>query len=76
MSRICELSKKRPQTGHRVSHSNVKTKHRFVPNLQNKKCWSFGLKKFVNLRISASALRTVDKIGLDAYAKKAGIKIK
>ena len=76
MSRVCELTKKRPQAGHRVSHSNVKTKHRFLPNLQNKKCWSVRLKKFVTLKISTSAIRTIDKLGLDAYAKKAGLTIK
>ena len=76
MSRVCSLSKKGPQTGHRVSHSNIKTKHRFLPNLQKKRCWSVELKKFITLRLSTSALRTVDKIGLDKFAKKANIKLK
>ena len=76
MSRVCELSSKRPQAGHRVSHSNIKSKHRFLPNLQKKRCWSEALGKFVTLRISASALRTLDKIGLDSYAKRAGVKLK
>jgi large subunit ribosomal protein L28 len=76
MSRVCELSEKKPQCGHRVSHSNMKTKHRFLPNLQKKRCWSPELKKFVTLKLSTAAIRTVDKIGLDTYARKAGIKLK
>ncbi len=75
MSRVCELSKKGPQVGNRISHSNIKSKHRFLPNLQKKRLWSESLKKYVTLTISMSALRTVDKIGLDRYAKKVGLKI-
>ena len=75
MSKVCQLSKKRPQTGHRVSHSNIKTKHKFLPNLQKKRCWSEDLQKFVVLRVSTSALRTIDKVGLDNYAKKAKLKL-
>ena len=76
MSRVCQLTKKSPQVGHRVSHSNVKTKHRFLPNLQAKECWSVRLKKFFSLKLSASALRTVDKLGLDHYASKVGLRLK
>lgn len=61
--------------GHRVSHSNIKTKHRFLPNLQKKRFWSTDLKKFVSLKVSAAAIRTIDKVGLDNYAKKAGLKL-
>lgn len=76
MSRVCQLSGKGGQSGHRISHSNIKSKHRFLPNLQKKRCWSVNLKKFVNLRVSTAALRTIDKIGLDAYAKRVGLKLK
>lgn len=76
MSRVCELSGKTVQVGHRVSHSNVKTKHRFKPNLQKKRCWSEQLKRFVTLTISMAALRTIDKIGLDNFARRAGLKLK
>lgn len=76
MSRVCQLSGKKAQVGHRVSHSNIKSKHRFLPNIQKKRCWSANLKKFVTLRLSTAALRTVDKIGLDAYAKRVGLKLK
>ena len=75
MSKVCQLSEKRPQTGHRVSHSNIKTKHRFLPNLQKKRFWSADLKKFVSLKVATSTIRTIDKVGLDAYAKKAGLKL-
>ena len=75
MSKVCQLSKKGPQSGHRVSHSKVKTKHKFLPNLQKKRCWSDSLQKFVVLKLSVAALRTVDKIGLDNYAKKAELKL-
>ncbi len=75
MSRVCELSGKGVQTGHRVSHSNIKTKHRFLPNLHKKRCWSVNLGCYITVKVSAAALRTVDKIGLDAYAKKVGFKL-
>lgn len=75
MSRKCQLTGKGPQTGHRVSHSNIKTKHRFLPNLQKKRFWSDELKRFVTLKLSTSAMRTVDKLGLDKYAKQVGLKL-
>ena len=76
MSRKCELSGKKAQVGHRVSHSNIKTKHRFFPNIQKRRCWSSELQKFVTLKISTAAIRTIDKIGLDTYAKRVGLKLK
>ena len=69
MSRKCPTGKG-IQVGHRVSHSNRKTKHRFLPNLQEKRFWSEGQKKFVTLRISTNAIRTIDKIGLDAFLRR------
>ena len=71
MSKVCQLSEKRPQTGHRVSHSNIKTKHRFLPNLQKKRFWSADLKKFVSLKVATSTIRTIDKVGLDGAKKQA-----
>ena len=76
MSRVCTLTQKKAQVGNRVSHSNVKTKHRFLPNLQKKKCWSAAMKRFVAVRLSTAALRTVDKLGIDVYAKRVGLKLK
>lgn len=76
MSRRCELSGKGVQVGHRVSHSNIKSKHRFLPNLQKKRFWSTDLTKFITLKVCTATIRTIDKVGLDAYAKRLGIKIK
>lgn len=68
MSRRCELTGKTRQIGHRVSHSNRKTKRRFLPNLLNVTLISESLGRTVRLRISANALRTVDhRGGLDAF---------
>ena len=72
MSRRCELTGKGPLTGHKVSHSNIKTKRRFLPNLINVTLMSDALGRSVKLRISANALKTVDhRGGLDAFLKKA-----
>jgi large subunit ribosomal protein L28 len=72
MSRRCELTGKGPLSGHKVSHSNIKTKRRFLPNLVNVTLMSDALGRSVKLRISANALKTVDhRGGLDAFLKKA-----
>ena len=68
----CELTGKTRQIGHRVSHSNRKTKRRFLPNLLNVTLMSEALGRSVRLRISANALKTVDhRGGLDAFLVKA-----
>ena len=72
MSRRCELTGKDAQVGHKVSHSNRKTKRRFLPNLVNVTMSSDALGRSVRLRVSANALRTVDhRGGLDAFLMKA-----
>ena len=72
MSRRCELTAKGPQTGHKVSHSNIKTKRRFMPNLRNVTLMSDALGRSVRARVSANALKTVDhRGGLDAFLLKA-----
>jgi large subunit ribosomal protein L28 len=72
MARRCELTGIAVQTGHRVSHSNHKTKHRFLPNLCNVTLQSEVLGRAVRLRIAAAALRTVEhRGGLDAFLAKA-----
>ena len=72
MSRRCELTGKGPLVGHKVSHSNIKTKRRFLPNLVNVTLMSDALGRSVKLRVSANALKTVDhRGGLDAFLKKA-----
>ncbi len=72
MSRRCDLTGKGAQVGHKVSHSNIKTKRRFLPNLVNVTLMSDALGRSVKLRISANALKTVDhRGGLDAFLLKA-----
>ena len=72
MSRRCELTGKGPQVGHKVSHSNRKTKRRFLPNLLNVTVMSDSLGRSVRLRVSANALKTIDhRGGLDAFLLKA-----
>jgi large subunit ribosomal protein L28 len=72
MARRCELTGKGPQVGHKVSHSNRKTKRRFLPNLCNVTLISDALGRSVRLRVSANALKTVDRRGgLDAFLIKA-----
>ncbi|HYY37319.1 MAG TPA: 50S ribosomal protein L28 [Xanthobacteraceae bacterium] len=72
MSRQCELTGKRAQVGHKVSHSNIKTKRRFLPNLLNVTLISDALGRSIKLRVCASALKTVDhRGGLDAFLLKA-----
>jgi large subunit ribosomal protein L28 len=72
MSRRCDLTGKTAQTGHKVSHSNRKTKRRFLPNLCNVTLMSDALGRSVRLRISANALKSIDhRGGLDAFLAKA-----
>ena len=72
MSRRCELTAKGPLTGHKVSHSNIKTKRRFLPNLCNVTFQSEALSKNVRLRVSTNAIKSVDHNGgLDAFLLKA-----
>lgn len=72
MSRKCDLTGKSPLVGHKVSHSNIKTKRRFLPNLVNVTLQSDALARTVKLRVSANALKTVDhRGGLDAFLVKA-----
>ena len=65
MSRVCQVTGKRPMSGHNVSHANNKTKRRFLPNLHNHRYWVASENRWVRLRISASGMRLVDKKGID-----------
>ena len=72
MSWRCDLTGKRPLVGHKVSHSNIKTKRRFLPNLRNVTLLSDTLGRKIKLRVSANALKSVDhRCGLDAFLLKA-----
>lgn len=66
MSKYCPVTGKKPVSGNRVSHANNKSKRVFEPNIQEKRLWSPKLGRFVSLRVSARALRTIDKRGVDA----------
>src|SRR4051812_41221801 len=72
MSRRCELTAKGPMIGHKVSHSNIKTKRRFLPNLCNVTFISDALGRNVRLRVSTNAIKSVDhRGGFDAFMLKA-----
>ncbi len=71
MSRVCQLTGKKPQVGNNVSHANNKTKRRFNPNLQKKRFYIPEEDKWITLKISTSALRTINKNGITAVLKKA-----
>ena len=72
MSRRCDLTGKAVLVGHKVSHSNIKTKRRFLPNLLNVTMMSDALGRSIKLRVSANALKSVDhRGGLDAYLLRA-----
>lgn len=66
MARVCQVTGKRPMSGNNVSHANNKTKRRFLPNLQNRRFWVESENRFVRLRVSNAALRTIDKNGIDS----------
>ncbi len=70
MSKVCQLTGKRPITGNNVSHSNRKTKRRFIPNLQKKRFYIPEKDKWVTMKVSTSAIRTINKLGIFAYLKK------
>ena len=65
MSRVCQVTGKRPQSGNNVSHAHNKTRRRFLPNLQDKRFWLESEKRFVRLRVSHKGLRIIDKRGID-----------
>lgn len=65
MARVCQITGKRPQVGHKVSHANNKTKRRFLPNLQYRRFWLESEKRWVRIRVSNAALRLIDKVGVE-----------
>lgn len=73
MARKCVLTGKRPNVANHVSHSNIKTKKRQLPNLHWRRLWWEAGQSFVRIRLSTRALRTIDKKGLDAFAAEAGV---
>ncbi len=71
MSRVCQITGKKPITGHHVSHSNIKTKRRFLPNLQVKKFYLPEEERWVSLKVSAKAIRIINKVGFSKALKEA-----
>ena len=65
MSRICEVTGKRPMAGNNVSHANNKTKRRFMPNLQSRRFWIESESRWVRMRVSKKGLRIIDKNGIE-----------
>ena len=70
MSKVCQLTGKRPISGNNVSHSNRKPKRRFLPNLQKKRYYVPETDQWVTLRVSTSAMRTINKLGIYDYLMK------
>ena len=78
MARVCQVTGKRPIVGNTVSHSNIKTKRRFLPNLQTKRFFFVEEDRWITLKVSSEAIRTINKNGLSAVIKKMkaeGVKI-
>lgn len=71
MSKVCQITGKRPRVGNNVSHANNKTKRKFYPNLHKKRFYIPEEDKWVTLKVSSTALRTINKNGISAVLKKA-----
>ena len=70
MARVCQVTGKKPITGNTVSHSNIKTKRRFLPNLQTKRFFLVEEDRWITLKVSTEAIRTINKNGLSAVVKE------
>ncbi|PIE90105.1 MAG: 50S ribosomal protein L28 [Acidobacteria bacterium] len=76
MSRVCKLTGKRPLKGNKVAHSNKKTNKHYMPNIVKKRIYVPELKRFVRLKLSARALKSITRKGLLPYLKKQGLTLK
>ncbi len=65
MSKVCQVTGKRPATGNNVSHAHNKTRRRFLPNLHNHRFWVESENRYVRLRVSSKGMRIIDKKGID-----------
>lgn len=70
MARVCQVTGKKPVSGHNVSHSNIKSKRRFLPNLQKKRFFYAEENRWITLKLSTDALRTINKKGLNIVVKE------
>ena len=78
MSKVCQITGKRPLSGNNVSHANNKKRRRFLPNLHTQRFWVEAEKRYVKLRVSMNGLRIIDKKGIDvvlADLRARGIKV-
>ena len=78
MSRVCQVTGKRPASGNNVSHANNKTRRRFLPNLHSRRFWSEAESRWIRLRVSTKGLRIIDKKGFDtvlAELRANGVKV-
>ena len=66
MARVCQVTGKAPMVGNNVSHANNKTKRRFLPNMQSRRFWVESENRWIRLRVTTNAIRTIDKLGIDA----------
>lgn len=66
MSKVCQVTGKRPMVGNNVSHANNKTRRRFMPNLHTRRFWVDSERRWVTLRVSSQGLRIIDKLGIEA----------
>ena len=65
MSRVCQVTGKRPMTGNNVSHANNRTRRRFLPNLHTHRFWVESQNRWVRLRLTSQGMRMIDKVGID-----------
>ena len=70
MSKVCQVTGKRPTTGNTVSHANNRRRRRFEPNLHKHRFWLESEKRFVSLRVSTNGMRTIDKKGVETVVKE------
>ena len=66
MAKVCRVTGTGPMVGNNVSHANNKTKRRYLPNLQSRRFWIESENRFIRMRVTTAALRTIDKLGIEA----------
>ena len=70
MARVCDVTGKKTTTGNNVSHAKNRTRRKFLPNLQSSKFWVESENRWISMKISCAALRTIDKLGIDEVLKR------
>jgi len=70
MAKVCQVTGKKPMSGNRVSHANNKTKRRFLPNLHDQRFWVPSENRWIRLRVSAKAMKTIDKNGIEQVLRE------